>query len=58
MQDFKFFQLEMKSNECTDDSDNIEIKVRDRNEELKLSFHSMKKHFMNFITLLVSSLIH
>ena len=29
-------------NECTDDSDDDEIEVRDLNKELKLSFYNMK----------------
>ena len=31
-----------QSNECTDEKDNEEIEAKDLNEELKLSFYSMK----------------
>ena len=55
----KFYELDInQTNESFDNLDDDEIEVRDQNEELKLSFYSMKKQFMNFVTLFVSSLIH
>ena len=37
---------------CIDDSDNDEFEAKDLNEELKLSFYSIKQQFMNFVTVL------